>query len=121
MTHWTAGWNMPGYLPETEPAPFLRWHDAHRYIVETVERFWHEDAVVPGHEDDQWLDVHTTLHHVREGWAYSVPSARLVFWVAPCPECAADAEGICPDHDALAGEENDGIWVEPLAEWERAR
>ena len=33
-----AGWNMPGYLPDGEPAEFDNAEDAKQYIIETVKR-----------------------------------------------------------------------------------
>ena len=35
---WVAGYNMAGYLPDTEPAEFDNAEDAKRYIIETVKR-----------------------------------------------------------------------------------
>ena len=33
-----AGWNMPGYMPDNEPARFQTWEGAREYIVEELER-----------------------------------------------------------------------------------
>lgn len=33
-----AGWNMPGYLPDSEPAEFSDAEDAKRYIIEELKR-----------------------------------------------------------------------------------
>lgn len=30
---WAAGWNMPGYMPEAEPAAFDSWAEAAQYII----------------------------------------------------------------------------------------
>ena len=35
---WVAGWNMPGYMPDSEPAEFDKVEDAKQYIIETVKR-----------------------------------------------------------------------------------
>lgn len=35
---WSAGWNMPGYMPEVAPAMFLDADDALEYIRDEVER-----------------------------------------------------------------------------------
>jgi hypothetical protein len=44
---WVAGWNMPGYLPESGPTLFDDWTDARAHIVETIDRFWDDDAQSP--------------------------------------------------------------------------
>jgi hypothetical protein len=35
---WRAGLNMPGYMPDSEPASFETWEEARDYIVEEIER-----------------------------------------------------------------------------------
>lgn len=35
---WEAGWNMPGYMPDSEPAVFMDWDEARDYLVEELER-----------------------------------------------------------------------------------
>jgi hypothetical protein len=118
VTRWTAGWNMPGYLPESEPVTFDTWREAHRYVVETVERFWDEDQDSANgvDADREWLPVHTTLHHVSEENGYSVVGERLTFWIEPtqdpdCADCAADPEGICPACDEAADRDNARVWA----------
>jgi hypothetical protein len=77
MTTWVAGWNMPGYLPESDPEGFDTWGEAHAYIVESVERAW------DGGEDADYLDAHTELHAATPGEPYwvSVEGDRVRYWV----------------------------------------
>ena len=42
---WAAGWNMPGYLPETDPETFATLADAVSYLQETLDRFADEDEL----------------------------------------------------------------------------
>lgn len=35
---WAAGWNMPGYLPDSEPGAFAAWADARDYIEAELTR-----------------------------------------------------------------------------------
>lgn len=35
---WAAGWNMPGYMPDSEPTAFADWESARDYIVSEMER-----------------------------------------------------------------------------------
>ena len=78
MSRWVAGWNMPGYLPECEPVECDTWHEAHAYIVESLERAWDEGS------DDDYLDAHTLVHHATEGEPYwvSVEGDRVRYWVS---------------------------------------
>ena len=77
MGTWVAGWNMPGYLPETEPESFDTWEDAHAYIVGELERAWDMG------EDDDYLPAHTELHAATPGEPYyvSVEGDRVRYWV----------------------------------------
>jgi hypothetical protein len=40
--HWAAGWNMPGYMPDSEPAFFVDWDDARNYIAGEIDRMAEE-------------------------------------------------------------------------------
>lgn len=52
-----AGWNMPGYMPDSEPASFDRRDDAKRYIIDELK--FMEDCA-----DDE--DIATELCHAAE-------------------------------------------------------
>jgi len=77
MSKWTAGWNMPGYLPESDPVSFDTWHEAHAYVVDSLERAWDDGS------DDDYLDAHALAHHATEGEPYwvSVEQDRVRYWV----------------------------------------
>jgi hypothetical protein len=36
--HWAAGWNLPGCLPDSEPARFEGWADARDYLADQMEQ-----------------------------------------------------------------------------------
>lgn len=110
-TKYTAGWNMPGYLPESEPATLDTFNEAVAYLADTVSRFWDEDYDgVDGLEepertearesvDGKWLPVHTDLHNspvVHDDGTRSLtlytPDTGLVFWIVPAPEDDTDAD-----------------------------
>lgn len=51
----TAGWNMPGTLPEMDPEEFEGFGDAKSFIVEEMEEQWDEE-----NDDDvadHWREV----------------------------------------------------------------
>lgn len=52
-THWHAGWNMAGYLPETEPVSFDTFAGAYDYLAETVDRWLDQDYGVEGSAGDE--------------------------------------------------------------------
>jgi len=41
---WSAGWNMPGYLPDSDPALFMEHSDAQSYLESEIGRAIDEDA-----------------------------------------------------------------------------
>lgn len=47
----SAGWNMPGYMPESEPAQFDNWDDAYKYIVDEMESY--ADQLADGDDIDR--------------------------------------------------------------------
>lgn len=54
-----AGWNTPGYLPETEPEVFETFDEAKCYVLETM--LFHEDSVT-----DQDKDLAEELSHLQQ-------------------------------------------------------
>lgn len=84
-TKWLAGWNMPGYLPESDPALFDDWQDAHGYIYDAIDRFWDDDYGLSSGEsvDTIWLEIHTQLATLPYGEPFSLVNGdqSLVFWV----------------------------------------
>lgn len=100
MPRYIAGWNMPGYLPETEPEGFDTFAQAVAYLVDTVERFWDEDyadadAEADVHDarenvDDKWLPVHTALDSAAPAHDLGTSTfqeytgdRQYVFWIEP--------------------------------------
>ncbi|SRR6266571_1976414 len=43
ITVYAAGWNMPGYMPDSEPAMFLDCEDARAYISDELDRVSEEE------------------------------------------------------------------------------
>ena len=92
MTHKTgvlyiAGWNMPGYLPETDPAIFDNETDATRYLSDTVDRFWGEDSETDSNSaDEKWADVHSNLPYETAPFNITNNDRSLTFWVTVVPK-----------------------------------
>jgi hypothetical protein len=58
---WCAGWNMPGYMPDSEPALFESFEDARDYIVSEMTNRWadasDEDAPSILAARDRWSHI----------------------------------------------------------------
>ena len=98
-----AGWNIPGCLPEVEPAIFDNETDAIRYLSDTVDQFW-DDAYARGiaHDesreaiDDRWLDIFSSLPYETAPFNIQNGDGSLTFWVAIVPRSTVptyDREG----------------------------
>ncbi len=81
---YTAGWNISGYLPETDPEHFDTFAEAIAYLAETVERFWDQDTDFG--VGTRWLPVHTELHNAAtppDGGTFLAYAGDLAFWIEP--------------------------------------
>lgn len=54
---YTAGWNAPGYLPDSDPGEFDTFDDAKRYIIEELKR--QEDEA--GEDDEELAEDFAAL------------------------------------------------------------
>ena len=76
LTFWVAGWNMPGYMPDTDTAIFISEEDARAYIVEELER------ATEGEDDTENMDaIAEAMDAMREGEGQTVTYAGYVYWV----------------------------------------
>jgi len=50
---WVAGWNMPGYLPDTDPATFADFESAKQYIVDTMLSHADDETDNPNHKEGE--------------------------------------------------------------------
>lgn len=74
---WCAGWNMPGYMPDSEPAMFDTRDEAKRYIIAELKR---------AEEDTESEDEAETLCHFAEevnlqSGEFSGQCGKWVYWV----------------------------------------
>jgi hypothetical protein len=96
-TNWAAGWNMPGYLPETDPYITDDWEGARDYLMEEIDREA-EIAAEPGlggAEDPASLlsEADSTWENLRDfagpaEWSGTV--GNCAYWISatdqPIPE-----------------------------------
>ena len=98
-TLYVAGWNMPGYFPETDPIVFETESEATRYLIDEIDRMWDEDYT--GDEsretiDARWLVVHPSLQYETAPYSVQNGDGSLTFWVTIVPRSdipTFDSEG----------------------------
>lgn len=82
MMNYVAGWNIPGYLPENEPAEFKTFEEAKNYIVEELFRYMHElyDAGELDDAEGEQVEIEILLLKKLENeFAFKLGGYR--FWV----------------------------------------
>jgi hypothetical protein len=78
--NYVAGWNMPGYLPETEPEFFADFDDAKRYLLNAMGD--HADEYGTAGDEDTAEDIETARQDCNlESGPFSVCVADLAYWV----------------------------------------
>ena len=98
-TLYVAGWNMPGYLPESDPTVFETESEAKHYLISAIDQFWDEDYLGDEpHEvaDERWLDIHASLQYETAPYSVQNGDGSLAFWVAIVPRSDVptfDSEG----------------------------
>lgn len=73
-----AGWNMPGYMPEAEPATFAELDDAREYLVRGIDQ--HDDDADDGQTDGPtWRDARFLAENLQPG--ERVTFRGLAYWI----------------------------------------
>ena len=65
---WVAGWNMPGCLPEMDPARFDDWEDASAFIRAELETL----------EPNEWAEIDVAAYALSEWDKEPVNDHRLI-------------------------------------------
>ena len=93
-TQWVAGWNMPGYLPVTDPELFESWEDARDYLADELRRVADGLLIVAGDEEgydrelieDRAHDADQLAHGLHDHEAdtpIAVGHEDMVYWAQP--------------------------------------
>lgn len=86
MAHFHAGYNMPGYMPETPYETFDKLDDAREYLVDTFVRFNDMDETI---SEDEYNEALEDLKASDNG-IYFEPN-NLVYNMYPCnDDCNTD-------------------------------
>jgi hypothetical protein len=78
---WAAGWNMPGYMPDSEPAGFETWEEARDYIVAELERELESlvDNEAPTTDHDETI---ARLNAATDESEYGETVGEYHYWIA---------------------------------------
>jgi hypothetical protein len=78
-TPWAAGWNMPGYMPDSEPVAFPDWSSAQAYILDELRRA--ADETETGAAALTVVDTLERLSAAEEGdWCETVEG--YAYWIS---------------------------------------
>ena len=94
-----AGWNMPGYLPDTDPAVFETEGEATHYLISEIDLFWDEEYLAGDSReaaDNRWMDVYSSLPYETAPYSVQNGDGSLAFWVTIVPRSDVptyDSEG----------------------------
>lgn len=82
MKNYSAGWNMPGCLPENEPAEFKTFEEAKNYIIEELFSYMH-DLYDAGELDDTEAErVEVSIHLLKKAEnEFAIYLGEYRFWV----------------------------------------
>ena len=81
-SQWSAGWNMPGYMPDSEPSQFESWSDARDYIAGEIERA--RDESPAGDTDEGTSDFDealAALEALEDGEEFGRTVGGYHYWV----------------------------------------
>ena len=81
---YVAGWNMPGDLPDTNPAVFQTEDEATSYLIREIDLFWDEDYLAGDSDevaDNRWMDIHASLLYETAPYNVQNGDGSLTFWV----------------------------------------
>lgn len=128
--HWVAGWNMPGYMPDSQPAAFDTCDEARDYLAQEMQRAADEEE---GEDRELSLTdasrkIHDAIGNKDEEFGATI--AGYHYWISHEPGKLADAEeqkeldeleesaGDCEDEDAARQRiEEDPLSIEVRGGW----
>lgn len=96
--HFHAGYNMPGYLPEMEPATLETWEDAKAYMIFELDRtgdFEFDSGTPEGKDIADELSGEMEDLNLTSGPEWGTTVGNLAYWITPCTEdCDFDADQV---------------------------
>lgn len=124
--HWIAGFNVPGYMPESEPALFETFDEARDYVVDEIER-----AAEENERSEELLQIADEFRTAKEDEYSQQAADGYVYWInraekfglsdedywelIELEEAAGDCES---DDEARERIEEDALSVEVRSGWQ---
>lgn len=80
---WVAGWNMPGYMPESEPAGFATWEEARDHLAAEMERAADEAHLVADAPQERKCDIAlaTLRNDAPTGEPFTITVSGYAWWI----------------------------------------
>lgn len=80
---WTAGWNIPGYLPDEPAEVYESWDDARQYLDNELERAGDDFAHDDGEQTivDQYAIARQLLDQSEPDQAFYARVGNYVWWI----------------------------------------
>ena len=83
-SHFIAGWNMPGYLPEMDPVDFDDFEDARDYVADeidkTADNAYQTNDTATQNDAENAIDD-TNDWNASDGPYWQVYADQYVYWV----------------------------------------
>lgn len=80
---YSAGWNMPGFMPDNAPSLFLDFDEARDSIADEIERAAEELDITEENEPDEVKEYADAEENVRkQKGEFSVTVGKYAYWVA---------------------------------------
>ena len=76
---YAAGWNMPGYMPDSEPAMFLNFDDAQASLKESFERHYEDDETISEEQLEEILDGIDSWKDSSGEWGFNF--GQYFYWI----------------------------------------
>lgn len=95
---WSAGWNVPGYLPDEEPAHFASWWAAYNYLSDELARAADDYETFDKIDQrvvDQFVRSQEVLAATKDGESVHVRIGNYLWWI----ESVILPEGEEPNYD----------------------
>lgn len=93
VEQWIAGYNMAGYMPDSEPSVFEDFYDAKEYILNTLEDYTDDEA--EGNPESAriplWRQMYENIKSIEEG-EFSFVDGGMCFFVSQCESILTDAD-----------------------------
>ena len=74
-----VGWNMPGYMPDSEPAMFLNFDDAQESLKESFERHYEDDETISEEQLEEILDGIDSWKDSSGEWGFNF--GQYFYWI----------------------------------------